>query len=266
MGAHRLDCRWPPRWPHVTTAVSGSTRTLEVRRLGRVPYGEAVELQKQLVEERRTGVIPDTLLLLEHPHVITRGVKARQVTANLRVSEAELAARQVELHDSGRGGDITYHGPGQLVGYPILDLRPDRCDVHAYVHDLEEVIIRVARDFGVEAGRIEKLSGVWVGDRKLAAVGIRISRWITSHGFALNVGTDLSYFDLIVPCGITDKSVTSLAQLLGHTPPMDDVEARVVIRASPKSSAPLSRRTDRSRSSPAVSLLHAFSTPQNRCR
>jgi lipoyl(octanoyl) transferase len=207
-----------------------ATRTLEVRRLGRVSYGEAAELQKQLVEERRTGVIPDTLLLLEHPHVITRGVKARQVTANLRVSEAELSERQVELIDSGRGGDVTYHGPGQLVGYPILDLRPDRCDVHAYVHDLEEVIIRVARDFGVEAGRIEKLSGVWVGDRKLAAIGIRISRWITSHGFALNVDTDLAYFDLIVPCGITDKSVTSLAQLLGHTPPIDDVEARVVTR------------------------------------
>jgi lipoyl(octanoyl) transferase len=213
----------------VTTATA-NTRTLEVRRLGVVRYGEAAELQKQLVEERRTGVIPDTLLLLQHPHVITRGVKARQVTANLRVSEEALAARHVELYDSGRGGDVTYHGPGQLVGYPILDLRPDRCDVHAYFHDLEEVIIRVARDFGIEAGRIEKLAGVWVGDRKLAAIGVRISRWITSHGFALNVAADLSYFDLIVPCGIADKSVTSLAQLLGHTPCIDDVEARVVTR------------------------------------
>jgi lipoyl(octanoyl) transferase len=212
------------------TTANESRRILEVRRLGRVPYGEAAELQKQLVEERRTGVVPDTLLLLEHPHVVTRGVKAKQVTANLRVTEDELTTRHVELIDSGRGGDITYHGPGQLVGYPILDLRPDRCSVHGYVHDLEEVIIRVARDFGVEAERIEKLSGVWVGDRKLAAIGIRISRWITSHGFALNVGTDLSFFDLIVPCGITGKSVTSLAQLLGHTPPMEDVETRVVTR------------------------------------
>ena len=184
-----------------------------------MPYGEAVELQKQLVEERRTGVIPDTLLLLEHPHVITLGVKARRrrpICASPKTSSRRVRSSCI---DSGRGGDVTYHGPGQLVGYPILDLRPDRCDVHAYVRDLEEVIIRVARDFGVEAGRIEELSGVWVGDRKLAAIGVRISRWITSHGFALNVDTDLSYFDLIVPCGITDKSVTSLAQLLGHTPP-----------------------------------------------
>ena len=201
---------------------------LDVQRLGRVPYAEAAALQQQLVEARRAEAIADTLLLLEHPHVITRGVKARQATANLRASDDELRARGVELIDSGRGGDITYHGPGQLVGYPILDLRPDRCDVHRYVHDLEEVLIRTARDFGVEAARLPKHTGVWVGDRKLAAIGIRISRWITSHGFALNVCTDLSFFELIVPCGIADKGVTSLSALAGRPITMSAVDASVV--------------------------------------
>lgn len=191
-------------------------------------YAEAAALQQELVEARRADTIPDTLLLLEHPHVITRGVKARQATANLRASADELRARGVELIDSGRGGDVTYHGPGQLVGYPILDLRPDRCDVHRYVHDLEEVVIRAARDFGIEAGRLPKFTGVWVGDRKLAAIGIRISRWITSHGFALNVSTDLSFFDLIVPCGIADKSVTSLEQLADRPITLSAAEASVV--------------------------------------
>lgn len=203
-------------------------RLLDVRRLGRVSYADGVALQKQLVEERRAGAIPDTLLLLAHPHVVTRGVKARLATANIRASDEELAARGVEVHESGRGGDVTYHGPGQIVGYPILDLRPDRCDVHRYVRDLEEVLIRVARGFGLDAGRVPKFSGVWVGDAKLAAIGVRISRWITSHGFALNVDTDLSYFDLIVPCGIADKGVTSLDRLLGRPVPQHDVEAAIV--------------------------------------
>ena len=161
-------------------------RTLEVRRLGRVAYGEALELQQSLVDQRRQGHIPDVLLLLEHPHVITLGVR-RGSRSNLVATPEMLAARGVELYETGRGGDITYHGPGQLVGYPILDLKPDRCDVHRYVRDLEEVLIRVAADFGVPATRVPGLTGVWSRRDKLAAIGVRISRWITSHGFALNV-------------------------------------------------------------------------------
>ena len=194
----------------------GSERRLEVRHLGRVPYADALALQRHLVEERRAGRIDDVLLLVEHPHVLTLGVKGDGGRSHVLASAALLAARGVEMHEAGRGGDITYHGPGQIVGYPILDLRPDRCDVHRYVRDLEEVLIRTAADFGIEAGRVEGLTGVWTGpDRraKLAAIGVRISRWITSHGFALNISTDLGFFDLIVPCGITDRDVTSLEQL-----------------------------------------------------
>jgi lipoyl(octanoyl) transferase len=201
---------------------------LDVRWLGRVPYADGVAAQKSLVEERRAGRIPDTLLLLEHPHVITLGVKARDSRAHVKASDEDLAARGVELYESGRGGDVTYHGPGQLVGYPILDLRPDRCDVHRYVRDLEDVLIRAAARFGVAAGRVPGMSGAWVGDRKLAAIGVRISRWITSHGFALNVTTDLAYFGLIVPCGIADRGVTSLAELTGRAVSMDEARRAVV--------------------------------------
>ncbi len=203
-------------------------RELAVRRLGLVRYAEGVELQKALVEERRAGRIPDTLLLLEHPHVITLGVKTRGLHTNVTASAAVLDALEVEIHESGRGGDVTYHGPGQLVGYPILDLRPDRCDVHRYVRDLEEVLIRTAAHFGLEAGRLPGYSGAWVGDRKLAAIGVRISRWITSHGFALNVATDLTRFELIVPCGISDRGVTSIEQLIGRHVPMAEVEQVVI--------------------------------------
>jgi lipoyl(octanoyl) transferase len=205
-----------------------SRRRLVVQRLGRIGYEAGVERQKALVQARQAGEIDDTLLFVEHPPVITLGVKTRGNFANIRADAAALAARGVEVHDTGRGGDVTFHGPGQLVGYPIIDLKPDRQDVHRYVRDLEEVLIRTAADFGLEAGRIQGYSGAWVGDRKLAAIGVRISRWVTSHGFALNVTTDLAGFDLIVPCGITDRGVTSLSALLGREVPMPEVAAAVV--------------------------------------
>jgi lipoyl(octanoyl) transferase len=208
--------------------VAGVARRLEVRRLGLVPYAEALALQARLVDDRRHGRVADVLLLLEHPPVITLGVKARRTREHVLASDAVLAARGVELVETGRGGDVTYHGPGQLVGYPILDLKPDRCDVHRYVRDLEEVLIRTAAAFGVAAERVPGLTGVWVGREKLAAIGVRISRWITSHGFAFNVTTDLDAFSLIVPCGIADRGVTSLERLLGRPVPMADVEAAVV--------------------------------------
>ncbi len=181
-------------------------------------------MQAALVEDRRHGRIPDQLLLLEHPPVITLGVKTHNRRDHVRATPEALAEAGVALFETGRGGDVTYHGPGQLVGYPILDLNPDRRDVHRYVRDLEEVLIRAAAAFGVEAGRLAGLTGVWVGREKLAAIGVRISRWITSHGFAFNISTNLSHFELIVPCGIADKGVTSLERLLGTLVPMADVE------------------------------------------
>ena len=213
-----------------------------VRRLGRVDYAAGLELQAQLVEARRLGAagastaagagIGDTLLLLEHPPVITLGVKTRGKPTNIVASPEVLAAEGVSVFETGRGGDITYHGPGQLVGYPIFDLRPDRCDVHRYVRDLEEVLIVALREFGIEGGRVAGLTGVWVGragaEEKIAAIGVRISRWITSHGFALNVSTNLRHFQLIVPCGIADRGVTSIERVLGRAVPMRDVEDAVV--------------------------------------
>jgi lipoyl(octanoyl) transferase len=199
------------------------TRPLEVHRLGVVSYGDALELQKQLVERRKSNEIPDQLLLLEHPPVITLGVKTRNDRSHVVATSQVLEQEGVEIFESGRGGDVTYHGPGQLVGYPIIDLRPDRCDVHRYVRDLEEVLIRVAADFGVSADRLPGLTGAWVGGDKLAAIGVRIARWVTSHGFALNVSTNLAHFNLIVPCGIADKGVTSLARVTGRSLDMDEV-------------------------------------------
>jgi lipoyl(octanoyl) transferase len=204
-----------------------AARPLEARRLGMVPYDRALDLQRDLVERRRRGEVPDQLLLLQHPHVITLGVKVRHDRSHIVAAPDLLAERRVTVHESGRGGDVTYHGPGQLVGYPILEIEPARRDLHRYVRDIEESLIRALARFGVSAGRVPSLTGVWVGDEKVAAIGVRISRWITSHGFALNVTTDLDYFGLIVPCGIADRGVTSLARLLGEAPPMDDVE-RVV--------------------------------------
>ena len=204
------------------------TRELHIRRLGLVPYEEALQLQQSLVEERKAGRIPDQLLLLQHPPVITLGVKARSDRSHVLATDSELESQGVEFFETGRGGDVTYHGPGQLVGYPILDLKPDRCDVHQYVRDLEEVLIKVAAEFGVSAGRVASLTGVWVGQEKLAAIGVRISRWITSHGFALNVAPNLDHFQLIVPCGITDRGVTSLERLLSRDVPMSSVEDATV--------------------------------------
>jgi lipoyl(octanoyl) transferase len=201
---------------------------IEVRRLGLVKYGDALDLQKRFVEERKAGRIPDQLLLLQHPPVITLGVKSKDARANVLASPDDLERAGVEIFETGRGGDVTFHGPGQLVGYPILDLNPDRRDVHKYVRDLEEALIRTAAAFGITAGRQPGLTGVWVGDTKLAAIGVRIARWTTSHGFALNVSTNLDSFNLIVPCGITDKGVTSLAKLVNKDVPMSEVENAVI--------------------------------------
>lgn len=203
-------------------------RTIEVHRLGVMPYAEALEVQQRLVDERRAGRVPDQLLLLQHPPVITLGAKVRGDRSHVLATREELRVRGVELFDAGRGGDVTYHGPGQLVGYPIFDLRPDRCDVHRYVRDLEEVMIRAAAEFGVSAARVQGLTGAWVGDDKLAAIGVRISRWITSHGFALNVSTNLGGFDLIVPCGIADRGVISLCRLIGRDVRIPDAEDAVI--------------------------------------
>ena len=216
-------------------------RELEVKRLGTVKYADGLELQKQLVEERKAGRIPDQLLLLEHPPVITLGVRTRDDRSHVLATPEVLERDGIELFETGRGGDVTFHGPGQLVGYPIIDLRPDRQDVHRYVRDLEEVMIRMAAGFGVQATRQPGLTGAWVDTaapgepprwEKLAAIGVRISRWVTSHGFAFNVTTNLDHFGLIVPCGIADKGVTSLGRLVGRSVPMAEVEAVAVAAMS----------------------------------
>lgn len=202
-------------------------RTIEVRRLGLVPYDEALALQRTLVEERKAERVGDLLLLVEHPPVLTLGVKGDGGRSNILATDDVLAWHGISVFETGRGGDVTYHGPGQIVGYPILNLKPDRCDVHRYVRDLEEVLLRVAADYGIAGRRIPGLTGVWVGEEKLAAIGVRISRWVTSHGFALNHTTDLSRFGFIVPCGIADRGVTSLAKL-GCIAERADVEDRTV--------------------------------------
>jgi lipoyl(octanoyl) transferase len=195
-----------------------------------MPYGRALELQRTLVEARKSGAIPDVFLLCEHPHVITLGRNGQR--AHLRASDQLLEQMNVEFSDTDRGGDITYHGPGQVVGYPILDLAGHRRDVRWFVEQLEEVMIRATADFGVAANRIADKHGVWVetprGDEKLAALGVHLSRWVTSHGFAYNVSTDLRYFDLIVPCGMADKRATSLENVLGRAVSSGEVRARLV--------------------------------------
>jgi lipoyl(octanoyl) transferase len=194
---------------------------LAVRRLGRVAYARGLELQAELVAERQAGRGVDTLLLLEHDPVFTLGRNAR--AEHVLFPEAELRRRGFEVFETGRGGDVTYHGPGQVVGYPVVQLPPERRDVHRYVRDLEEVMIRTSRDYGVAAERVPGLAGTWVGSEKLGAIGVRISRWVTSHGFAFNVANDLAPFSLIVPCGIRGRGVTSLERLTGRTLAPDEV-------------------------------------------
>jgi lipoyl(octanoyl) transferase len=194
---------------------------LEVVNLGVVDYAEALALQEELRRGVTNGTLPDQLLLLEHPPVVTVGKHAG--LEHLLLPEPELRRRGVDFHRTGRGGDVTFHGPGQLVGYPVMNLHPDRRDVHRYVRDLEESLIRTLADFGVGSGRIPGLTGVWTCDLKVAAIGVRISRWVTTHGFALNVATDLDFFRLIVPCGIADRGVTSLSRVLGRRVEVDEV-------------------------------------------
>ena len=202
-------------------------RLLEVRRLGTLGYPEALAMQRALVEERRADRVPDLLILLQHPAVITLGVKGDGGRSNVVATAERLSELGIAVEETGRGGDVTYHGPGQIVGYPIIDLRPDRQDVHRYVRDLEEVMIRACADYGVEAGRIAGLTGTWIGAEKIGAIGVRISRWITSHGFAFNVSTRLDHFQLIVPCGINDRGVTSLERATGRSIGVEEVEDRI---------------------------------------
>lgn len=198
-------------------------RKCGLRQLGRIDYGKAFDMQQRLVGERQAGAIPDQLLLLEHPHVITMGRNGHM--ENLLASREVLERAGIAFYPTDRGGDVTYHGPGQLVGYPILDLREWQRDVGAYVRGVEQAIIDTLAEYAIAAGRIPKLTGVWVGERKVAAIGVHISRWVTSHGFALNVNTDLRYFQYIVPCGLT-KPVTSMARL-GARATLEEVSGKV---------------------------------------
>jgi lipoyl(octanoyl) transferase len=190
-------------------------------RLGTVDYAAAHRLQKQLQAKRIAGEVPDTVLLLEHPPVLTMGRSAKE--QHIIAQPHVLEAQGISVHEVGRGGDVTYHGPGQLVAYPIIDLKPDRRDVRKYMWSLEEAMIRTCKEFGLSATRIGGLNGAWIGDRKVGAVGVRISRWVTMHGLALNANSDLSHYELIVPCGIQDKAVTSISVELGRTIGVPDV-------------------------------------------
>lgn len=201
---------------------------LVVSNIGRTRYEETWKLQKQLFDLRVAGKIGDVLLLNEHEHVYTIGKSGTD--DHLLANDAELKSRGAEVFHIDRGGDITYHGPGQLVGYPILDLNNYYLDIHRYLRDLEEVIIRALTDYGISARRDNDYTGVWVGSDKIAAIGVKVSRWVTMHGFALNVNTDLSYFERIIPCGIFHKGVTSMERLLGNTVSMDEVITRLTAK------------------------------------
>ncbi|MCA8832271.1 lipoyl(octanoyl) transferase LipB [Hymenobacter pini] len=234
--------------PAAAPATAGQNRQVQVQRLGLVPYQPTWELQEQLLAEtlavktrnrdaaaanQPAEPTPNHLLLCEHPHVYTLGKSGKP--EHLLLDEAQLAAHGATFHRINRGGDITYHGPSQLVGYPILDLDNFFTDIHRYLRLLEEAIILALADYGVRAGRIAGLTGVWIdfeegaaNPRKICAMGVKCSRWVTMHGFALNVNTDLSYFGHIVPCGITDKAVTSLQAELGHPVPVAEVQERLL--------------------------------------
>src|SRR5437764_14690738 len=203
-----------------------SVRSLKVERLGRVEYGAAFDTQKRAGRAVLTGEQPDTLLLLEHPHTLTLG--RRSGPNGVIAPEELLRARGVTVFETNRGGKVTYHGLGQLVGYPIINLSPDREDVHRFVRDLEEVLIRTMGDFEIEAFRISGLTGVHTSRGKVAAIGVHIARWVTTHGFALNVNSDLSYFNLIVAC--EGEPVTSMKALLGLEVDMGEVEDRIIDR------------------------------------
>jgi lipoate-protein ligase B len=202
---------------------SAPMATCHVVRIERIGYADGLALQHRILERLKATMSPDAaLVLLEHDPVITIGRSGTE--DHLRVSRAELARRGIELHESRRGGDITYHGPGQIVGYPIVHLAEDRRDVHRYLRSVEAVLMGALARFGIAGRRVAGYTGVWVGDAKVAAIGVAFSRWTAHHGFALNVTTDLSAFGLIVPCGIDDKPVTSMAHILGASPRRTDVE------------------------------------------
>lgn len=197
----------------------------EYQDLGRMAYGPAWDLQRELVSLRKDGRISDRMLLVEHPHVVSMGRNAKE--QNVLLPREFFEEKGIDYCETDRGGDVTYHGPGQIVGYPILDLKDWKRDVIAFIRALEQVMIDTVAEFGVSAGRLPGASGIWVGDAKLGALGVHISRWVTSHGFALNVSTDLEYFGYIVPCGLT-KPVTSMERLLGEAPPEVEIKLALV--------------------------------------
>ncbi len=207
-----------------------TSRILTYSDLGLIDYQKAWDLQHTLFEMRRTNKINDTLLLLEHPHTYTFGKSADK--SNLLFDDAELEKRNISIYDIDRGGDITYHGPGQLVGYAILDLKNWEQDTHKYLRALEEVIIQTLSEFGIEATRDEEHTGVWVNDKKICAIGIKVSRWISMHGFALNINTDMDLFNGIVPCGIEEKGVTSLSEELNKKCNIDIIKSSLVKKFS----------------------------------
>ena len=210
--------------------------------LGLIEYSKAYHLQRKLLRQRLDGEIKDTLLLLEHPPTITIGKSGK--LENVLVSQAQLAGEGISLFFTDRGGDVTYHGPGQLVAYPIIDLRQRGRDVHRYVHELEEVVIRTLNDFYIEAHRDDSHAGVWVKDEEIAAIGLSIKRWITMHGIALNVNPNLEHFSLINPCGFSDRKATSMAKLLSRDVPMEEARHRLIARFSDVFNVPIEWDSD----------------------